>query len=863
MIMVLLVFIAGCQTEGKNQAKLETEAVIKPLPSLSELYQDFQKNNEFFAFNAITPFHLKDSPNCWENTRQNLKLAKEAGAHGVRIDMWWGVIEPAPNQFDWSHPDRVMKEILDAGLEPLPILCYNPKWDPDKSPATMETRRQFGNYVFEMVNRYKGRVHQWEVWNEPNVDQFWTPAPNAGDYTELLKTAYRKAKEADPHCTVVGFCTAFVDEYFLRGCYENGAAGNYDAVSVHSYSSTRNEADFEQELLHLRDLMTEFGDGDKPILITESGYGTINCSLIEPMSYEDQAQWVVKKHLLAQANGVDSFYYFKLVDDPAEVAPDGAWGLIQSDYTKKLSFATYQQMTRKISNAQYIGKFWRAAGDPNRRGDVEFQVFLKGEEIFAAAWVRNNGDPITIAIPAREPVSVVSLSGEIIKEVSPTKNQTAMVELSVEPVWLENLSREVLALASVQFSPNRAILYPGVSGDIALIARNPLSDPIRIGLNPFQWPVKRRQFTAQIGNSSSIEVAPGQKISHPLSLIIPAETNDFSKEVIAYTNRQDFSYQLPIESRAPVSVALQTEVDKMSIMTVTAEVTNLTGKPLAGRLEWKGFNELLSGREQIDVLVPGKPKIFQKRIAAPFEPDQATVEIVGANGFRLEQHLPFYAITISKAPFSINGELNEWWDLSKIELNAIDHQLIPGSGNQTPAHQNFAGTVQFAANSDYLFFAADIKDQTTRLNSSTIGEVWFDDSIEVYIGSNGPTLEKSYSENHFQFGLTPGNGDNIKPGVWNLRATEGPQIIPNSQIQVNWTDKGYILEGKVPLSSLSLKAKNKHYLGFNIHLNNRTSSEEKGPSQILIWTGGSFDWQDPSGWGVGLFRPDDTTGIQR
>ena len=236
--------------------------------------------SKFFSLNGITPFHhhvSKDAnqkKNLLPDLQRNLKKAKELGAHSMRIDMWWGIIQPEPDRFDWDLPDLVIDEICRAGLEPYPILCYNSIWSSEESPATNDERERFGIYVYNMVKRYKGKVKRWEVWNEPNIRPFWVPTPRPDLYAELLKVAYAKAKEADPECTVVGMCTAGADYGFIEECYAEGSKGYMDALSFHHYSGNRNEAELENEIRKIRRIMQRYGDADLPILITELGIGS-------------------------------------------------------------------------------------------------------------------------------------------------------------------------------------------------------------------------------------------------------------------------------------------------------------------------------------------------------------------------------------------------------------------------------------------------------------------------------------------------------------------------------------------------------------------------------------------------------------
>src|SRR5690606_33246256 len=133
---------------------------------------------EYFNLNGIKPYHDKvGNQEVWTDLTKRLEMAKSLGTHGMRVDMWWGVIEPSKGSFEFEFPDRVMDQIVAAGLEPYPIFCYNAQWL-KHSPQTQEEREDFGRYVHALVSRYKNHTKYWEVWNEPNITPFWVPEPN-------------------------------------------------------------------------------------------------------------------------------------------------------------------------------------------------------------------------------------------------------------------------------------------------------------------------------------------------------------------------------------------------------------------------------------------------------------------------------------------------------------------------------------------------------------------------------------------------------------------------------------------------------------------------------------------------------------
>ena len=84
----------------------------------------------------------------------------------------------------------------------------------------MEMRNRIGSLVpihqIDMADFVlKGKVTYFEVWNELNLQG----ADKGKIYAKMLKTAYIRAKEANPDCKIIGPVTAGVNNsFFLNGC---------------------------------------------------------------------------------------------------------------------------------------------------------------------------------------------------------------------------------------------------------------------------------------------------------------------------------------------------------------------------------------------------------------------------------------------------------------------------------------------------------------------------------------------------------------------------------------------------------------------------------------------------------------------
>ena len=72
----------------------------------------------------------------------------------------------------------------------------------------------FGDFVEMVVRRYKGRIHYYQIWNEPNIYPEWGEQPvDAAEYVELLKVAYTRAKAVDPEVVIIAGALATNREF--------------------------------------------------------------------------------------------------------------------------------------------------------------------------------------------------------------------------------------------------------------------------------------------------------------------------------------------------------------------------------------------------------------------------------------------------------------------------------------------------------------------------------------------------------------------------------------------------------------------------------------------------------------------------
>jgi hypothetical protein len=264
-------------------------AVPKPIIIMGPPHQVQTVNPKMGVHTRLT-----DEVEEWKIQR-TLALVREMGAPWIVEYFPWGYIEPARGQFNWEHADTVVNHAVNQGLTVIARLDFVPEWARPENTTFRhldeENYQDYGNFVYAFVDHFKGRVDYFIIWNEPNLSFEWGYRPvDPEAYTELLKLAYTRAKEANPDCYVLSGGLAptiaregnewgLSDLIFLQRMYDAGAKDYFDIVAIHAYGyvfppddpPAENKINFARAEL-IREVMVRNGDADKKIMITEAGW---------------------------------------------------------------------------------------------------------------------------------------------------------------------------------------------------------------------------------------------------------------------------------------------------------------------------------------------------------------------------------------------------------------------------------------------------------------------------------------------------------------------------------------------------------------------------------------------------------------
>jgi hypothetical protein len=286
-----------------------------------------------------------------EQTTAEIDRIAAAGLTTARFDLGWRWIEPQRkgvyDQGFLGKLDRILAQLDARGITPIITVIETPAW---ARPAgtdifTPPTNRQdYADMMGMLAARYAAREGMtWEVWNEPNLVEFWATGPNAAEYADLLRRSYAAIKAADADATVLGGAIAFGDLPFVRGMYAAGAGGAFDGLSIHPYTAGRAPTDdsnawysLRGQFAGMRAAMAAHGDGAKPLYATEFGWSTDDVSDAQRAAYMREAVAIMRTVPGLRAAAA---YTINAADYPA-------FGLIAANGAESVTWQAYTAAAR-------------------------------------------------------------------------------------------------------------------------------------------------------------------------------------------------------------------------------------------------------------------------------------------------------------------------------------------------------------------------------------------------------------------------------------------------------------------------------------------------------------------------------------
>ena len=359
-------------------------------------------------------------------------MARQAGIRWLKQMFSWEQIEPRKGQFwderykksTWEKYDDLVNLSRKHGLRVIARVDRAPDWarrsniSPTALPDNLE---DYGNFIHTLVSRYKGKIQHYQIWNEPNLTGEWGGRPiDAARYVELLKVAYRRAKEADPNAVILSAPLAQTLEKsernlneldFLKAMYVSGAKDSFDILFANAYGFDKPPADppnahvlnFQRVRL-LRDIMVQNGDGDKAVWLNEFGWNAAPADFPPDKLYwgrvsdQQQAEYTASALRIAHSwdwLGVINLWFFRQVGDmsPKDSA-EYYFRVVDTDFTPRPVYFKVKELSKEYEVAG-PGTYQETSGAVETNGSWTYEGAASawGEALLTSSQV---GDSVTL-----------------------------------------------------------------------------------------------------------------------------------------------------------------------------------------------------------------------------------------------------------------------------------------------------------------------------------------------------------------------------------------------------------------------------------------------------------------------------------
>ncbi len=284
------------------------------------------------------------------------------GTSLVRIDhifddKYYSVVQRKSDgsyEYDWKRLDAVISEILKTDVRPFLCLSYMPlalsrDSRPNQAPTKLdEWRILCRELVRHMKDRFNLTGLYYEVWNEPDLKEFWRGSQ--GDYFDLYRASVEALKSIDPSAKVGGPAVSSPATGWLSPFLEfvKSQKLQLDFVSWHLYS--QDPVIYSLFIQNVKKILAELGfPGNIEMMLTEwnsSGH-------LDPANdaFYNAGHTVAVLAALHQGN-ISKAFFFMPKDYVNSQRLYGGWGLITHDGRPKPSYNCIDAYSRMRDGEQ-------------------------------------------------------------------------------------------------------------------------------------------------------------------------------------------------------------------------------------------------------------------------------------------------------------------------------------------------------------------------------------------------------------------------------------------------------------------------------------------------------------------------------
>jgi len=305
---------------------------------------------------------------------------QEAKVRNARTPFHWNLIEPSRGVYDWGSTDGVVGKLAITHVRVLPFLNDTPSWvanDRTKPPLGKKAKKAWGNFLQACIKRYgrhgkywrthpdipKTPITAWQIWNEPNLKNYFDAKKPPRSYAKLVKVSDKAINKADKHAkTVLAGLSGNPEtkknapQRFLKKMLKvHKLKKHFNAAALHPYAPSIKK--FKKLLRQVHTALKKKGAGKKQLWITEMGWGSAHPEKNKPLLKGKQGQKrLLKKSFKMLLHSrkrlhIKRVYWFLWRDANPDVKTNCTFckssGLFHYDFSPKPSWKAFLSFSRR------------------------------------------------------------------------------------------------------------------------------------------------------------------------------------------------------------------------------------------------------------------------------------------------------------------------------------------------------------------------------------------------------------------------------------------------------------------------------------------------------------------------------------
>ena len=348
-------------------------------------------------FFGIAPYNKRITP-------EDFPFIDELGVVWQRRTCRWSSLEPKPGEWDFSDWDSYVEISKNAGKKLLAILAYDTPWVYEEENARRRISARelplFLNYVETVARRYRGKIDAYEIWNEPNMMQWYG---SDEEFITMTRAAIKTIRSVDPDVTILAGSFWRVPKGFIRKMARAGVFDEAGALSFHPYAvSPKRSVELCDSLTEV--LAEENFSGE--IWITEVGYPTRGWFPTR-VSEEEFPSHIVKTLAPLAARNIRALLWYELFDarNPGEYTrtfnSEEFFGIAYPNLTIKAGYHAFALCGRNLAGKEYRPELPLLKDIPKRTISLCFTG--EGNETVLILWNESGSSfPACITLPGSE-----------------------------------------------------------------------------------------------------------------------------------------------------------------------------------------------------------------------------------------------------------------------------------------------------------------------------------------------------------------------------------------------------------------------------------------------------------------------------